>query len=44
MAAAVADVTWTMQEVAVNTKGEALYGRKAVRDAKNAQPEEQEGE
>ena len=44
MAAVVADVTWTMQEVAVNTKGEALYGRKAVREAKNAQPEEQEGE
>ena len=44
MAEAVIDVTWTMQEVAVDTKGEPLYGKKAVREAKNAQPEEQDGE
>ena len=39
MAEAVIDVTWTMQEVAVDTKGEPLYGKKAVREAKNAEPE-----
>ena len=36
VAEAMADVTWSMRDVALNSKGQPLYGAKAVREAKAA--------
>lgn len=40
----VSEVTWSLVEVANNSKGEALAGRAAVRAAKNSSQEDQEGD
>ena len=38
VAEAISEVTWQMAEVGVDSQGRPLYGRKAVREAKQAQP------
>ncbi len=44
VAMVIADVTWQMRDVALDSKGNDLYGAKAVREAKRSDGADGDGE